>query len=507
MDLHTPVCDLLCCDAPIVLAGMGGVARSELVAAVTEAGGFGFLGMVRESPELITAEIAAVRARTARPFGVNLIPAATKPDRLEAELRACLAGQVHAVTLFWDLSVETVKRLKGEGVLVACQVGSLAEARAAEDAGADILIAQGLEAGGHVRGHVALKVLLTDVLSAVEAPVLAAGGLTDGRDLADVLSLGAQGAVFGTAFLATEESFAHDYHKRRIVEARPGQTIHTQAFHINWPAGAYVRVLPNSVTRKERGDPFAPPRQVIGADGERPIFLFSTDSPLRTMTGDFEAMALYAGEGAGRLAEIVPAAERLRNIAAGARAALGATKDGVSRETSLPDAADDHEPSSPVCYASQAEDAYMGFVPAAELAAELNVLLEAERAGARVAARIAADAPDAELKALAKVIHADEVKWCRALFGALGDLKAKPSPKVGDFFDKAMAIDGVEARLAFVNRGQGWVVRKLRALVPRIRDAALHEVLGEMLRAHEVNIASANEALERRAGPASSPPS
>ena len=104
MRLHTPVCDLLCCDYPIVLAGMGGVARSDLVAAVSEAGGFGFLGMVRESPELIASEIAAVRARTARPFGVNLIPAATKPDRLAGELDACIAAQVHAVTLFWDLS-------------------------------------------------------------------------------------------------------------------------------------------------------------------------------------------------------------------------------------------------------------------------------------------------------------------------------------------------------------------------------------------------------------------
>jgi nitronate monooxygenase len=504
MHLHTPVCDLLCCEHPIVLAGMGGVARSALVAAVSEAGGFGFLGMVRESSEFITREIGAVRARTARPFGVNLIPAATKPDRLAAELDACIAARVHAVTLFWDLSVETVKRLRGEGVLVACQVGSLAEARAAEDAGADILIAQGLEAGGHVRGQTGLHALLAEVLPATETPVLAAGGVTDGQDLAAVLRLGAQGAVIGTAFLATEESFAHDFHKRRIVDATIGDTVHTRAFHINWPAGAYVRVLPNSVTRGERGDPFAGPRKVIGAEGSRSIYLFSTDSPLRSMTGDFEAMALYAGEGAGRLDGIVSAAERLRSIVAGARTVLLATKAEASQDRSL--AAALPESSSPVCYASQADDAYMGFVPAAELTAELNVLLEAERAGARVAARIAADAVDVELKALAKVIHADEIKWCRALFGALGDLDVEPSMKVGDFFDKAMAIEGVEARLAFVNRGQGWVVRKLRELVPRIRDETLHEVLGEMLRAHEVNIASANEALERRAAPAGSTP-
>jgi nitronate monooxygenase len=501
MHLHTPVCDLLCCEYPIVLAGMGGVARSELVAAVSEAGGFGFLGMVRESPEFITSEITAVRARTARPFGVNLIPAATKPDWLAAELDACIAARIHAVTLFWDLSVETVKRLRGEGVLVACQVGSLAEARAAEDAGADILIAQGLEAGGHVRGLSGLRALLAEVLAAVEAPVLAAGGVTDGEDLARVMKLGAQGAVIGTAFLATEESFAHDFHKRRIVSAAAGDTVHTQAFHINWPAGAYVRVLPNSVTRGERGDPFVGPRQVIGADGARSIYLFSTDSPLRSMSGDFEAMALYAGQGAGRLTDIVPAGQRLRAIADRAMVSLPA-----ERRRQTHGDPEDAGSSSPVCYASQADDTYMGYADTAELVAELNILLEAERAGARVAARITADAADAELKALAMAIHADEVKWCRALFGALGDLRAEPSTKVGDFYDKAMAIEGVEARLAFVNQGQGWVVRKLRALVPRIRDSALHAVLSDMLRAHEVNIADANAALERRVAPADSPP-
>jgi nitronate monooxygenase len=496
MDLHTPVCDLLCCDFPIVLAGMGGVARSELVAAVTEAGGFGFLGMVRESPELIAAEIAAVRARTERPFGVNLIPAATDPALLEVELQACLAGGIHAVTLFWDLSPETVKRLRGEGVLVACQVGSVAEARAAEDAGADILIAQGWEAGGHVRGRSGLHALLADVLATVDAPVLAAGGIAEGEDLAAVMMLGAQGAVIGTAFLATEESFAHDFHKRRIMEAPAGRTVHTTAFHINWPPGAAVRVLPNSVTRGERGNPFKGERQMIGADGERPIYLFSTDSPLRSMTGDLEAMALYAGQGAGRLTDIVPAGDRLRAIAAGAQACLPS-----QRRTGTHGDAEDLEPSSPVCYAGQANGPYMGYLDASELEIELNTLLEAERAGARVAARIATDADDPGLKALARTIHADEVKWCRALYHALIDLRAEPSRQVGGFYASAMAIPGVEARLAFVNRGQGWVVRKLRTLLPRIRDDALHAMLREMLETHETNIDSANAALERRAGP------
>lgn len=492
MHLHTPVCDLLCCDQPIVLAGMGGVARSELVAAVAEAGGFGFLGMVRESPELIGSEIAAVRTRTARTFGVNLIPAATKPALLEAELTACIAAKVHAVALFWDLSPAVIVRLRAAGILVVCQVGSAAEARAAERAGADILIAQGWEAGGHVRGEIALQPLLRDIVSQVNSPVLAAGGIADGAGMAAAMMLGAQGVVMGTAFLATPESFAHDYHKRRIVDAGPDDTVHTEIFHINWPTGAAVRVLSSGVTRGERGDPLAVERVVIGADGHRDIFLFSTDSPLRSTTGEFEAMALYAGQGVGRLAAIVPAGNRLRAIATEASALLNPPVRPTGPETL-------NGTRSPVCYADGAPDSYMGFATREELVVELNVLLEAERAGARVGARLASQAEDAELKALSRMIHEDEVRWCKMLFAAIVELGVEPSTKVGDFYEKAMAISDLHDRLAFVNRGQGWVVRKLQTLTPKVRDDRLHAALREMLEAHVANIATANAALERRA--------
>ena len=121
--------------------------------------------------------------------------------------------------------------------------------------------------------------------------MLASGGIVDGRDVADALSSGADGVVMGTA---SPESFAHDYQKERIVAARSQDTLLTDIFHINWPIGAPVRVLQNSATRGERGDPFGP-KSVIGEEEGRPICLFSTDSPLRSMTGDFEAMALYGG--------------------------------------------------------------------------------------------------------------------------------------------------------------------------------------------------------------------
>jgi hypothetical protein len=147
----------------------------------------------------------------------------------------------------------------------------------------------------------------------------------------------------------------------------------------------------------------------------------------------------------------------------------------------------------------EAGDAYMEYSDRDEIVGELTTLLEAERAGARVGASLVMEAPDAEFKSLAKVIQADEVKWARALFDALVELKAQPSDTVGDFYEKAMAIPGFQDKLAFTNRGQGWVVRKLKALLPRVRDVKLNAMLKSMLEAHEVNIASANEALDRRA--------
>ena len=323
--LHTPVCDMLGCTYPVMLAGMGGVARSELVAAVIKAGGFGFLGMVREPPALIEAEILHVREKTGRPFGVNIIPAATDAALLEAEIATCLALSVPAMTLFWDVQPAVVRRLKNAGVTVVYQIGALDDAKRAEDAGADVLIAQGREAGGHVWGNEPRNRLVANVVPTVSLPVLAAGGIVSGRDLAEALSLGAQGVVIGTAFMATHEAFAHDYHKQRLIDARDGDTLLTTDFHINWPEGAKVRVLGNSVTQGLRGDPKSGSRrQAIGDEEGRTIYLFSTDLPLRSMTGDFEAMALYAGEGVDRLQSIVSAEERMRSIVDEARAILSA---------------------------------------------------------------------------------------------------------------------------------------------------------------------------------------
>lgn len=158
------------------------------------------------------------------------------------------------------------------------------------------------------------------------------------------------------------------------------------------------------------------------------------------------------------------------------------------------------ELSSPACQAAKADDAYMGFLCREELGEFLNALLEAERAGAQVGAGLVVAAPDPEFKALSRTIQADEARWCRMLLNALQTLGVEASSKVGDFYEKATAIEDVAARLAFVNRGQAWVVRKLAEALPKVRDDRLHASLKEMLEAHEHNIALAEGALARRRG-------
>lgn len=179
--LRTPLCDFLGCEVPILLAGMGGVARWELAAAVARAGGYPTLGMVREAPDLIEAEVTALRRATDRPFAVNLIPAATDPDLLRAQIDRCLALGVGAFSFFWDIVPDAVARVKAAGCLVLHQVGTLQAARDAEAAGADVLIAQGVEAGGHVHGRLGAFALAADLLRATHLPVVVSGGIADGR--------------------------------------------------------------------------------------------------------------------------------------------------------------------------------------------------------------------------------------------------------------------------------------------------------------------------------------
>lgn len=325
--LQTQLCDLLGCRYPIIQAGMGGVARAELAAAVSAAGGFGCLGMVRESPETIAREVTALRARTDKPFAVNLIPSSTDPKLFAEEFAACKDLGVKAMIYFWDVVPAAVAEAKAAGMQVLYQVGSVEQARLAADAGADAIIAQGLEAGGHVHGSVSSLVLLPLVARALSLPVVASGGFASGAGLVAALALGAQGIHCGTAFLATQESFAHDLHKDRILEAGAEDTIRTDAYAINWPKGSPVRVLANGMTRALEDnlfghDPATIERVQVGEEEGRPLYLWSTDSPLRSMTGDLDRLALFAGQVAGQIESIEPAGARIDAIMAEANGIL-----------------------------------------------------------------------------------------------------------------------------------------------------------------------------------------
>ncbi len=325
--IHTPLCSLLGCDVPILLAGMGGVARWELAAAVANAGGYPALGMVRESPELITSEVTALRAATDRPFAVNLIPSATDPVLLDAQIRQCFELGITAFSFFWDVLPDAIARVKKEGALVLHQVGSAEQARRAEDAGADVIIAQGIEAGGHVHGRIGSFALAEAIVQGTTLPVVVSGGVSTGKGLAASLSLGAQGVQCGTAFLATNESFAHPYHKQRVVEATTDDTVLTDIFILNWPKGAAVRVIGNSITDALDGallghDPDTLPRDAIAWDDDEARYRYSTDSPLRTTTGDLEAMPIYAGQGAGLIHDVVPVGVRIEQMVSDALSCL-----------------------------------------------------------------------------------------------------------------------------------------------------------------------------------------
>lgn len=327
--LRTDLCETLGCDVPVILAGMGGVARNELAAAVARAGGFPTLGMVRETPELIATEIAAYRRACDHPFAVNLIPAATDPGLLGEQIDSCLELGVQIFSFFWDVVPGAVSRVRQAGCTILHQVGTPQAARDAEAAGADILIAQGIEAGGHVHGRTGAFDLANAIMEENELPVVLSGGITSGTQLAMALNMGAAGVQCGTAFLATHEAFAHDYHKQRLVRARSEDTVLTDGFVLNWPAGAAVRVLRNSVTDGfGRGllghDPATIPHEVIAHDGDIPRLLQSTDSPLRTTSGDLERMPLYAGQGVEAITGILSAAERLKILCDEAVSALDA---------------------------------------------------------------------------------------------------------------------------------------------------------------------------------------
>ena len=310
-------------ELPIVQAGMGGgISRHELAAAVSEAGALGTIGIL--PPAQLEAETDAARRLTDRPIAVNLL----LPFARAAHRRA--AARADAVVTFWGRPHRPC-----EGVWIH-QCGSVAEATAAREAGADAVIAQGVEAGGHVRGTTPALDLLERVREALPAdyPVLLAGGIAEGDDLQKALDAGAEAAVAGTAFVLSEESRAHLGYKRRLIEA--DSTRLTELFGLAWPAAPH-RVVPNAATERwTAADPRGPgwvrgvnrvlsplasrsPARLQGRLAARQapgVPLFSPQPPTDDGPENLiESGPLYAGESVLRLAAIRPAAEIVRSLA------------------------------------------------------------------------------------------------------------------------------------------------------------------------------------------------
>ena len=208
--LHTPLCEMLGVRYPILNAGIGPAAGPELAAAVTNAGGFGVLGGGGMPLEAMRRRVAQTRSLIRGPFGVNvIIDDSATPEDLD-HVDAISQMGIAMIVLFWGDPSPFVPLLHRHGTKVLVQAGSLEEARAAATAGVDAVIAQGVEAGGHVRGTTSIWELLPQVVQALDPlPVLASGGIGDGAGLARALEMGAQGVSLGTRFVACDESWLH----------------------------------------------------------------------------------------------------------------------------------------------------------------------------------------------------------------------------------------------------------------------------------------------------------
>ena len=315
--LHTRLTDLLNLDHPVMNAPMSNHSGGQLAAAVSLAGGLGTFGGTNDlGPEWLRQQIAHVRGQTDRPFGIGFITQLIEYDTTNIEI--ALEERVPVFIFSFADPDPWVARARDAGAATICQVQSLELARQAVDAGADVLMAQGNEAGGHT-GEINLLPLLVDLVERYpNLPVLAAGGITTGRALAGVLGTGADGASLGTAMLATPEAVeVPETFKERVLLSDGQDTTFTRLYDLlgtrPWPDGIAGRVYRNRLVREWDGRDAE-----ILAHREELV----SDVVAARPNGDTDVSAVYMGQGAGHINEIRPAADVLRNICEGAEAIL-----------------------------------------------------------------------------------------------------------------------------------------------------------------------------------------
>jgi len=314
--MRTRLTELLGVEHPVMLAGMGGVSYHRLVAAVSEAGGFGCLGASTMSAGQLVDEIHAVRAATEKPFGVDLLTAI--PEQLETNVDTLVRESVPVLVVGLGIPRDVVTACHEHNIIVVNMCGKVRHAIAAVEAGCDLVVAQGTEAGGHT-GTVATMPLVPQIVDAVgdRVPVVAAGGIFDGRGLAAALALGADGVWIGTRFIATPEARSAPGYKDALLRTAEDGTVVSRAF-----TGKTLRAVRNKTTQHfdEHPEELAPfPKQLIDAMNGGWMHL-GVDEQTPGIDPDRECYP--AGQGVGAIQDLVPAGELVRRFVADAESAL-----------------------------------------------------------------------------------------------------------------------------------------------------------------------------------------
>ncbi|MEP6564001.1 MAG: nitronate monooxygenase [Mesorhizobium sp.] len=312
---------------PIVNAGMAMIARPALAAAVCEAGGLGTIGSDINPPQVLRELIRKTRELTKRPFGVDLIGDFVTDEHISV----LIDEQVALAIFFWTLPTsENVGRLKQAGIKVWMQVGRVAEAEQAVALGAEALIVQGAEAGGHNRAEASTMTLFPRIRRRFQdMPLLAAGGIVDGTTMAAALALGADAVWCGSRFLASQEAEAHDAYKDRVLATDVGDTSLLSIYGPEWP-DQMMRAIVNDGARAALGREAEATKdaegQFIGStvlNGQTiPVPRYSAILPTPDFDGDIEQACLTAGQSAGNIDEVLPAGEIVRRMTAEAKSVL-----------------------------------------------------------------------------------------------------------------------------------------------------------------------------------------
>lgn len=303
--IRTPVTELFRLQYPILLAPMGGAAGGELAAAVSNAGALGLVGGAYGNIDALTRELEVVKAKTQRKWGVGLITWRASDEALHV----ALSYHPDAFFLSFGDPLKFSKQIKSAGCVLVCQVQDVESAREAKRAGADLIVAQGTEAGGHGTLTRSTLPLVPAVIDAVApTPVVAAGGIADARGVAAALALGAAGAVIGTRFCATQESLLRPAAKDRLLRSKAGDTVRTRLFDevvgLDWPAQFNGRALKNHFEEKWNGR--------AGEARNDPSVVAAYREAQRN--GDYDTAVIWAGESLDLVSGLPHAGDLVKKI-------------------------------------------------------------------------------------------------------------------------------------------------------------------------------------------------